>query len=227
MIKLIVCVKSCQAHRNRGDHDVIRSTWGQDLKALGVETRFFVGKSTHETKLIRYVPDEVVLDCPDDYNSLPYKTRSICRWAAGKMLDYILVCDTDTYLKPKKVLNCGYETADYVGKIDRPLGKTFRYDALTREGAHEVWERCYPWASGGYGYFLSRRAIGEVLYESPSSWAEDLWIGQLMGAAMATGTIVGVSLPAGAYSDHFPSSTFKQGYEPSTKWMEQQHEANR
>jgi len=224
---LMVCVKSCQQDRERGYHQIIRQTWGQTLKSLGVETRFFVGKSTHPTNIIRYEKDEVAVDAPDDYNGLPYKTRAIVRWASGKMVDNIFLCDTDTYVK-RAVLKTGFESYDYAGVFGRQFGTTFYYDAPDRNGFVEKHPKCYAWASGGWGYYLSQRAIGLLHYEAPTSWAEDLWVGQVLSPLIMAGEITGKSFNHGEYSLHFPQAKFGGStYDPKFKWMEEMHSENR
>ena len=221
-MKLAIAVKSCQAHLERGDHDIIRGTWGKDAKALGIDVRFFVGASAN-----RYQADETHLKCPDDYDSLPYKTREICRWTNGKMVDHIFLCDTDTFLIPKKLLASGFEQFDYAGKIDKPLGAPFKYESVTRDGRKEFHPRCYPWASGGFGYFLSRKAFTEIAFSHPDTWAEDLWVGQVLGPMIAEGNIKATHMPAHVFSWHFPSPRFKSNYEPRFKWMEQMYAENK
>ncbi len=39
----------------------------------------------------------------------------------------------------------------------------------------------YSWASGGYGYFLSPKAQAVVGTTPPMIWAEDMYVGQVMG----------------------------------------------
>lgn len=223
MTKLIVCVKSCQANLERGDHHVIRSTWGKDAKALGIDVRFFVGASQHPTKMINYQSDEAVLKCEDDYNHLPYKTREICRWANGKMVDYLYLCDTDTFLIPSKLLKCGFEKYDYVGKIGLPVDKRFRYEHTGREGQKEIHERAFQWASGGYGYFLSRKALQEVAFEHPTSSCEDLWVGQVIGAQAAIGEMGVLSTPGNIYSWHAPAHGEIYDLETLKTWMQQMY----
>lgn len=218
-MKLIVCVKSCQEHLERGDHQVVRETWGKDAKALGIDVRFFMG-----SEMKKYEQDETHLRCPDDYNGLPFKTREICRWALGKRLDHILICDTDTFIIPKKLLSCGYEKYDYAGKISRPIGQTFSYRDIDRQGAIENHPNCYPWASGGYGYFLSRAAIQEIAYEYPTSRAEDLWVGQIMGKIADEGLLSILDIPPQTYSWHFPVAEYEgNNYDPKFKWMEKMY----
>jgi hypothetical protein len=196
-MKLLIAVKSCQADQDRGLHDAIRSTWGAAAKTLGIEVRFFVAAS-----FTAHQSDEIHLKCQDDYESLPFKTREICRWAFGKMFSHIFLCDTDTVVSPRKLLASGFEKFDYAGKIDRPLGVPFSYETISRNGVREVSLR-YPWASGGYGYFLSRKAFEMVMTEYPTTWAEDLWVAQILGPSIPKGDIIALSMPRGTYSEHY------------------------
>src|SRR5271166_2183871 len=226
---LLIAVKSCRHDMDRGCHDVIRATWGQALRGKAL-VRFFVGHTagdyfmSHPRSEARLLQgDEVEVDAPDDYQSLPFKTRAICQWATGKAVDNIFLCDNDTYVKPNKILSCGYQRYDYVGKISKPLGVTFPYDAVDRSGVTTHIDECYPWASGGFGYFLSRDAYFLISDSYPKGWAEDLWVGQVLGKEIARGNMTGLDLPANSYSQHFPSGQFGQNYDPTLKWMETIH----
>jgi len=212
MTKLQIAVKSCAGHLDLGFHQKIRETWGQ-----GLDVKFFIGENFR-----KHEADEVIVDAPDDYHSLPRKTRAICQWATGKAIDYLFLCDTDTYVIPNKLLTSGFENYDYAGKIDRPFGEPFPYNAINRDGQSTFYPRCYPWASGGYGYFLSRKAYTIIADKNPAGfWAEDLWIGQVLGPLYATAQIVMMNLPGGTVSEHFPSHVYKSGYDLSFGWMEQ------
>jgi len=218
MTKLLIAVKSCQRDLKLGFHDVIRTTWGKDAKALGIDVRFFVG-----AEAIPYQSDEVHVKSADDYNALPYKTRDICRWANGKMVDYVFLCDTDTFLVPSKMLMCGFEKYDYVGKIDKTPGVPFPYVAVGREGQQENHPKCYSWCSGGYGYFLSRKAFQEVAFEHPTSYAEDLWVGQVIGPMIAKGEMTVLTTPINAYSWHHPQHGEIYTLDAMKGWMEKMY----
>jgi hypothetical protein len=217
-MKLLIAVKSCQKDLDKGYHTVIRSTWGRDAKALGIDVKFFVA-AEHR----KHESDEIHLNCKDDYNSLPYKTKEICKWANGKMIDHLFLCDVDTFVVPKKLKECEFERYDYVGKIDKTPGVPFQYTAKSREGEVENYQRCYPWASGGYGYFLSRKAFGIVAFEHPTSWAEDLWVGQVLGPLIAEGEITALNTPRNTYSWHHPDHG--ELYDPAklTEWLYKMH----
>lgn len=227
---LLIAVKSCRADLDRGYHDIIRATWGQDFRDRNVLVRFFVGHTgadyfmSHPKADARALKsDEVAVDCGDDYNSLPFKTRAICHWATTKNVDHILLCDTDTYVNAGNVLSCGYHRYDYVGKISKPIGETFPYDAVDRNGVVDHIPECHPWASGGIGYFLSREAMFLISDTYPHGWAEDLWVGQVLGAEFAKGNMLALDLPEGTYSHHFPQHKYGTGYKPEYKWMETMH----
>lgn len=73
---------------------------------------------------------------------MPQRTRQFCRWALeSQQFDYLFKCDDDTYVAVDRLAAIDLCGRDYVG---RDLG---------------------GWASGGAGYFLSRRAAEIVASE--------------------------------------------------------------
>lgn len=233
MSQLLVAVKSCWKDREAGYHDLIRGTWGQDLRRKGILLRFFLG---HEGQNIGVHPrsgsgilksDEAMVDSPDNYESLPHKTRGICRWAVNKYVGHLFLCDTDTYVSAEKLYRILYRRYDYAGKISRPLGETFVYNDLDRNGQMTAIPECYPWASGGYGYFLSRAAFELVAENYPTGWAEDLWVGQVLGPGMKNGDFIGLDLPANTYSWHHPKHGEIYDYKTMKDWLDQMHKENR
>jgi hypothetical protein len=220
MTKILVAVKSCNAHLELGYHNVIRETWHKDFPAGTV--KFFVGGGVGKNE-----SDEVRLDCDDTYNGLPFKTKAICMWAMGKAIDYLFLCDTDSFLIPSKLLTCGFEGYDYAGKIDRPFGQTFPYITVSREGATQLHPKTYAWASGGFGYFLSRKAFSTVAYSNPTGWAEDFFVGNLLGPMYNTGEITMLNIPGGTISEHFPAHLYNSGYDLKFGWMQEQYESTR
>jgi len=229
MNKLIICVKSCQRDLERGDHHTIRQTWGKDAKAAGIDVRFFVGASDLKN---RYEPDEVAVNADDDYRHLPFKTREICKWASAKVLNHVFLCDTDTYVSIKYLLTCHYEQYDYMGMMPRPIGKTFQYSDDDCEGVRQHWDRCYTWASGGVGYFLSKKALTEVAYAFPNIWAEDMWVGQVLGPLQAIGEINCMNTRENNYTGnifswHFPKAEFGEPYNGANGWMWNMHKQAR
>lgn len=218
-MKTLVAVKSCEAHRGAGFHIPILNTWGKDLPK-SVDLRFFIG-TTNEVSLLLGSWATEVLETPDDYNSLPLKTKAILVWFLNTDYDRVFLVDTDSYIDHRffsLVLNY-----DYIGKIDREAGVTFPYTAVDREGNCTFIPECYPWASGGFGYMLSRKAAEIVVATEPMTWAEDLYVGQALGPHIKSGEITMRHITG--YTDHFPQREWQRGYTPSTEWMELCHEA--
>ena len=87
MSKLLIAVKSCRADLARGFHDEIRKTWGKYLPNV----RFFVGQGDTLSSLLW---DEEVVNVPDDYDSLPFKTQAILRWGLAQDYSHFFLCDT-------------------------------------------------------------------------------------------------------------------------------------
>jgi len=220
-MKVLIAVKSCQQDMNRGYHSVIRETWGKDVKAA--DLRFFVGREDLLCVPVKLEnEDEVLVDCFDDYDNLPYKTREILKWSGRQDYDFTFLCDTDTFLIPARLMKTGFEKWDYSGKIDRTPGVTFQYNAVDREKKNTWFGACYPWASGGFGYFLSKEAAAYVTFQEPDIWAEDLWVGQLMG-------------PIGRFNvKHLPDLAYKSTWHcPENRkgnlevWMREMYETQR
>lgn len=228
MNKLMICVKSCQRDLIRGDHDSIRETWGKDAQAVGIDVRFFVGAND---SVNRYEPDEVHLKCEDTYAALPFKTREICRWASAKVIDHVFLCDTDTFLYIPYLLTSGYEKYDFMGFMLHHLGISFPYNTTDLNRTPEIHPKCYTWPSGGMGYFLSKRAATLAAYEYPNSWAEDLWIGQVVGPKLESEGWTAMSTRSNQYTGntfawHFPQSEYGGKYDPIYGWQERMYQAN-
>jgi hypothetical protein len=102
-------------------------------------------------------PDEAILmGVKDDYHHTYEKNNAIIRWALARGCNHLFTCDVDTYVVVPRLLACEFEEHDYMGH---------RCD----EGH----------AGGGYGYWLSRRAM-EILRDDPpngSAAYNDLGIG--------------------------------------------------
>ena len=186
MGQLLVAVKSCHRDRKAALHDAIRSTWGKDFGTSAV-LRFFMGKNPDERDGTPLSKDEIVLDAPDDYLGLPHKTRSICQWALAKAIDSIFFCDNDTFVKPQKLMQLPFRELDYGGHFHKGKDEiNTRFDYQDHAGTYP---QSYPWCSGGMGYFLSQKAAREVAATYPTVWAEDMYVGQVMGPLIAKGEL--------------------------------------
>jgi len=134
--------------------EAIRETWAKDVLPL-LDLRFFYGGTPGE--IPRW--DEVWLDCEDDYAHLPHKVIAITKWALWQGYDWMLKADDDTYIWPKRLLaELESQKFDYGGYMGG--AKTY--------------------ASGGPGYWLSKRAMQIVSELIPHTWAEDVIVGEAM-----------------------------------------------
>lgn len=117
------------------------TTWvGRLRKSPNVEVVFLVGTGTAEAWLDG---DVLHLPCGEGYSALVHKIREFCRWALTQDFDYLFQCDDDTFVVADRFLEYDPAGRDYVG-VD-PV------DQLKPK-----------YASGGAGYWLSRRAAEAV-----------------------------------------------------------------
>jgi hypothetical protein len=217
-MSLAVLVKSCHRDLDRGCHEAIRSSWGRDLKALGVDTFFFMGydPSQQDTRQCRrYISGEVVVDCKDDYESLPTKTRRMCQWLGSKMFKHVFLCDVDTLIKAKELLATDFESYDYSGKFPNgayPGCPPYRHT----DDRGNVHRECRGWASGGIGYFLSRRAAELIAATPPTHWAEDFFVGQTLAPEFDAKRMTGATreMGNGIVTSHFPKTSGTGEYKP-------------
>ncbi len=152
------------------------STWMADAEDMGIRSVFLLGcpTATQPEQIGRHV---LVCPCPDDYSSLPQRTCWFCKWAleagsgeptrcagapAGSW-DYLFKCDDDTCVSIPRLLAYNLAGRDYVGA---------------------EWRPGVGYGSGGAGYFLSRRAAGQVAaHLDKAAGAEDLLVGHVLRAA--------------------------------------------
>ena len=144
------------------------ATWMRDADALGVPSIFLLGCPTIVAPE-QIGPHALVLPCPDDYASLPQRTMWFCRWATqysvlSTQWDYLFKCDDDTYISLPRLMAFDPAGRDYIGA---------------------EWRPGVGYASGGAGYFLSRKAAAIVAerLESYPTGAEDLLVGQVLRVA--------------------------------------------
>lgn len=113
-------------HRQATWAQVIRDSWLPSVPADKADALFFVGRG--EPGDLNELPkDTVVLDCKDDYQSLPEKIRAIMRWSHEHGYGHTLKCDDDVVLDVAGLLSSGYDQFDYTGKANRPVTKDTPY----------------------------------------------------------------------------------------------------
>jgi hypothetical protein len=124
-------------------------------------------------------------------------------WFLDAEYSHIFLCDNDTFLIPDLFLKLNWQGYDYSGKFGywptgSKMGTTFRYN----DGQGNTIDPCHAWASGGFGYCLSKKAAQIVVDTEPMSWAEDLYVGQSLGPKIISGEISGYD------PDHYSTSSF-------------------
>lgn len=146
---ILVGICSCHGYDER--RNAVRDTWMSE-KVDGITPLFFIERGDCDE------PDTVCVEADDSYEALPEKVLSFFRWAIeNHNFEWLFKCDDDTYLSLARL-----------SSIIDP-----RYDLI---GDPSVDRRGAP--SGGAGYFLSRRAVLQLIEDKlPKTGAEDLIIG--------------------------------------------------
>ncbi len=160
-----------------GRVQAIRDTWMWDTESFPqVDARFFYGMPGDGPFTNQQIeregvglPDEVFLDCPDDYERLPFKVKAICQYALDHDYDFLVKCDDDTLLYVDRLLRSGFDRVAQMGWYGCP------HTPHTRTASCS----CY---STGMCYTLNKRCLKLVVAATPNHWAEDLWIGSVLRA---------------------------------------------
>lgn len=171
--KPIILIGSCERDRKNGYNDAIRNTWAKAWGHL-IDYRFVLGQGC-----INPLPDEIVLNVPDGYFDLPFKTREGHRWALENGYDYIFQCFTDTYIIIPRILKTDFRRYDCTGHL-------IRHNASPGKRCHCTCDNStgfYP--QGGAGYWLSPKASEVIIKDTPGHpedyWmSEDLWTGNAL-----------------------------------------------
>jgi len=171
MPKLLVAIMTCHSadYREKDDgltidwfdatrckdvnarRQAIRATWKKEFERLGIDVKFFLGKTNAREPL----DDEVFVDSGDRYHDNSYKLKRMCAYALENGYDYMLRLDDDVYIYPDRILATEWAQHDYAGA---PCG-----DFLI-----------------GAVKFLSRRAMTLIRDSRVTHWADDAWVGCVM-----------------------------------------------
>jgi hypothetical protein len=164
-MKLLLAIFTCHRYSYNSDPDTrdwftrpvtnrvagIRDTW---LKDVTCDYKFFFGRTRGRTPL----PDEVFLDCNDDYHHSSEKLKAIVNYTLDKDYDRLLKIDDDVWAYWDRVM-ANIPEGDYAG--GGPFGPGDAY-------------------CSGMTYWLTRRSM-EILSKAPMHiWAEDRWVGEVM-----------------------------------------------
>ena len=131
----------------------IKATWLQDVD---IPYRWFFGKHTEGNQPGE---DEVFLDCPDDYYSLPHKTQAIAQWAIANGFDRVFKVDDDTFIHWDR-----FKT--------RPCFQDVEYSGGCWDGSSHAYGGCYVMA----GKMLDAVAFTPI---ERGTWGEDSWVGSV------------------------------------------------
>lgn len=187
-MRTLIAISSCGDFEANGNNQAMRDTWLKDAIALGVPYKFFFGTGQNAPQL----EDSILLpDVDDGYGSLTYKTRASLRWAYGQGFDHVLRVFPDTYVRMDRMMACPFMDFDYYGDFRSEEGG--RPDGGTGKKMPTL-QQAQNYASGGAGYWLSRKAFS-FLIDAPvlgvwrddlTPYVEDLWVGNILGKCGTT-----------------------------------------
>jgi hypothetical protein len=157
MPKTLLAIIFCKKYADRVK--AIRDTWIPDAIAAGWDVQVFDGER---------------LSVPDDYASLPLKTKALCQYAVDNGYDHLVKIDDDTYICVPFFQLIPF---DYAGiRIPANNGGS----NILRIPPCQYGKYPHDYASGGI-YWLSRKAA-TIIAETPHNgdWAEDRFVGDTL-----------------------------------------------
>lgn len=147
-----ILIAVLSCHSLRLHEQAIRNTWGVD-KPAEVDLLFFLGKPRCNFR----ITDEVFLDVGDKFEDVTNKTVAMYKWALDEGYDFVFKCDLDTLVRPELLMQSGFEAFDWVG------------------GQNSFF------ASGGAGYWLSKKAMQHVVEAGGApGFEEDVHIARIL-----------------------------------------------
>jgi hypothetical protein len=229
-VKTLIAVVSYFGDSDRGSHQAIRDTWGQDAISAGFDLRFFIGRRSPGWTVKS--EDEILLDekrlvldgDPDDHEYWQSLIDGILRWSIEQNYEFTFVCCNDTFIIPHKLMACGFEKYDYSGQfvpiVDFPLGM---------KSTDEIYgHNLYLWADAGVGWFVSKRAAEFVILGEKDGWPFDIHVGQVLGPIIGWGCLRAATIPGfwDNISYHYRFAT-GIGYNPECGWQKEMHERHK
>lgn len=181
----IVAILSCESNADR--LNAVQDTWVRDLpsdcRVLSVFSRPGTPSCLDGNNLY--------LDCPDSYETLPKKVIELYKFVDQNLeFDYLFKCDDDTLVDVDGFLKLDLQNKDYIGNFAKDIGKsvyiTSHYGKCSDKTLEVPYQRVFkaPWARGGRGYFLSKKAVGSILKnfkeEDLKELMEDKMIGEIL-----------------------------------------------
>jgi len=160
-MKILAAVVSCAQHLNR--NTAVLETWGRENRLFFTASFANPSHRTIEYSIKLFTGRD--LEVPDDYAHLPQKVKAVCEYASDNEFDFLFKADSDTYCFVQRLLDSGFESHDYVGWTSGLASMP----------------PCDEYASGGAGYWLSRKAFSLVA-KAPltDDTCEDRWVGRVL-----------------------------------------------
>jgi hypothetical protein len=183
-MRLLVLIKSSSEARDSGKHSGVRALWTHYRTV--VTPRFFIqtpANKSHKSGGMK--SDETEIE-PMAGDTDAVFTRNIFQWAKSKLFDYVFVQDINSIIDPQSILNTRYDRADYTGRFSWPLGEQQGHE-YSYKGTSGFIPNAFPYALGGFGYFLSYDAVSGLSERIPALPYSDLWVGQVIGEHVAKG----------------------------------------
>jgi hypothetical protein len=148
---------------NRVRQDAVRRTFLASPPPPGIAVLFVEGGGA----AIRHAGDTLVLPIPDNYETLPWKTRAFFRWAvANTECRHILKCDDDSYLHLDVASQLELDGVDYAGRLTAPVPgivETWHFGKCHDKSREVPFTGPFPSSfAEGFGYFVSRAAASIV-----------------------------------------------------------------
>lgn len=176
-MKVLILIMSCLAFEKKGVHQALRDTWLQEVKNFpGLEYKIVVGDGTpvQETVAFRkswdarscryennstfvehdpYTPreDELLVQAPDDFQHLCFKTKLAYEWAIQQGFDFIFHCYGDVYVDVPRLMSCGFENCTFWGN------------------------------ENGGGFWVCRKLAQIIPTAEIVSWNDDGWVRDVLG----------------------------------------------
>jgi hypothetical protein len=158
---ILIAVVTCKEARYAKRLEAQERTWIPAAREAGYDVVVFDGEK---------------LGTGDGYLDLPMKTKALCNWTLVHGYDRLVKCDDDTCINLKRFQPI---EEDYAGLVLRA------HDAGKLElkiPAFSPGTTKFSYAQGGI-YWLSRRSMRAIGEAKIDDWAEDRWVGQVLGRA--------------------------------------------
>jgi glycosyltransferase involved in cell wall biosynthesis len=185
---IVIGILTCEKHSSKIKE--IRNTWLKDAKQMGITYYFIIGKDIEEPIIDG---DILYINAPDTYEALPKKMMRFYEFIYTKTtFEYVFKVDDDCFVNLKLLNKTEYYKYDYLGRVaggeKKDFDKTWHFGKCDDEilNTTPYWkEHIANWYGGGYGYFLSRKALG-ILNANSEEINDDLYEDKAIGDCLFT-----------------------------------------